>query len=209
MNILIIYAHPSNKSFTYKVLQTLLKALNMGNHQVEVSDLYKMKFQSDMTEEEYEREGFAKTELPLSEDVITEHRKIDWTDAIIFLYPVWWSDCPAKMKGWFDRVYSVGYAYGYDRNGGKVMKMKQIKLGLVICTAGHPNGFLEETGIAGSMRNVMLDDRLGVRFEKKEMMILGGTLELEKVANSHLEKIMNLGMNMDEFCNTLNIKNNA
>jgi NAD(P)H dehydrogenase (quinone) len=196
MNILIIYAHPSNKSFTYKILQTLLNALNMGNHQVEVSDLYKMKFQSDMTEEEYEREGFAKTELSLSEDVIAEHRKMEWADAIIFLYPVWWSDCPAKMKGWFDRVYSAGYAYGYDRNGEKVIKMKQIKLGLVICTAGHPNDFLEETGIAGSMRNVMLDDRLGVRFEKKEMIILGGTLELEKVANSHFEKIMNLGMNI-------------
>ncbi len=83
--------------------------------------------------------------------------------------------------------------------------MKHIKLGLVICTAGHPNDYLEETGIAGSMRNVMLDDRLGVRFEKKEMIILGGTLELEKVANSHLEKIMNLGINMDKFCNTLNI----
>jgi NAD(P)H dehydrogenase (quinone) len=158
-----------------------------------------------MTEEEYERERFAKTRLPLSEDVIAEHRKINWADCIVFLYPVWWSDCPAKMKGWFDRIYSAGYAYGYDRNGEKVIKMKQIKLGLVICTAGHPNDFLEETGIAGSMRNVMLDDRLGVRFEKKEMIILGGTLEYEKVANSHLEKIMNLGMNMDEFCNTLNI----
>jgi NAD(P)H dehydrogenase (quinone) len=79
------------------------------------------------------------------------------------------------------------------------MKMKQIKLGLVICTAGHPNDFLEETGIAESMRNVMLDDRLGVRFGKKEMIILGGTLALENVANSHLEKIMNLVINMNEF----------
>ncbi|GHT63335.1 hypothetical protein FACS189451_09850 [Bacteroidia bacterium] len=76
-------------------------------------------------------------------------------------------------------------------------------LTLLVKEAGHPNDFLEETGIAGSMRNVMLDDRLGVRFEKKEMMILGGTLEFEKVANSHLEKIMNLGMNMDKFCDTL------
>lgn len=158
-----------------------------------------MKFQSDMTEEEYEREGFAKTELPLSEDVIAEHRKIEWADCIVFLYPVWWSDCPAKMKGWFDRVYSVGYAYGYDQNGEKTLKMRKLKFGLVICTAGHPNDFLEETGIAESMRNVMLDDRLGIRFEKKEMIILGGTLELEKVADSHLEKIMISGMNIDKF----------
>jgi NAD(P)H dehydrogenase (quinone) len=97
VKVLIIYAHPSNKSFTYKVLQTLLNALKMSNHQVEISDLYRMEFQSDMTEEEYNREGFAKTELPLSGDVAAEHRKIEWADAIIFLYPVWWSDCPAKM----------------------------------------------------------------------------------------------------------------
>lgn len=49
------------------------------------------------------------------------------------------------------------------------------------------------------MRNVMLDDRLGVRFGKKELIIPGGTPELEKIANSHLEKIMNLGMNMNEL----------
>jgi NAD(P)H dehydrogenase (quinone) len=78
------------------VLQTWLKALKMGNHQVEISDLYKMKFQSDMTEKEYDREGFAKIELLLSEDVIEEHRKIDRADCIVFLYPVWWSDCSAK-----------------------------------------------------------------------------------------------------------------
>jgi hypothetical protein len=41
------------------------------------------------------------------------------------------------------------------------------------------------------------NERPEVRFEKKEMIILGGTLEPEKVADSHPEKIMNSGMNMD------------
>ena len=42
----------------------------------------------------------------------------------------------------------VGYAYGYDEEGNKVQKMKTIPYGLVICTAGHPNEFLDEIGIA-------------------------------------------------------------
>src|SRR6185436_1485780 len=125
----------------------------------------------------YEREGFARTELVLSRDILTEHEKIEKADCIIFLYPVWWSDCPAKLKGWFDRVYSVGYAYGQTES---FPKMKTIPFGLVICTAGHPNDFLNEIGMAQSMEKIMLEDRLGKRFENKEMLILGGTLELEK-----------------------------
>lgn len=186
MNILIVYCHPSKKSYTYQVFQQLKSVLVKQNWNIEISDLYEMNFESDMTENEYEREGFAKTELAVPADVLTEHYKIEKADCIVFLYPVWWSDCPAKLKGWFDRVYSVGYAYGQNEN---LPKMKSLKLGLAICTAGHPNEFLTEIGIAQSMQNIMLDDRLGKRFENKEMLILGGTLELEKVISEHMKQI--------------------
>jgi NAD(P)H dehydrogenase (quinone) len=174
------------------VLKQLVNALQKENHHVEISDLYDMNFQTDMTEQEYEREGFAKIDLPVSDDIAKEHEKIEQSDCIIFLYPVWWSDCPAKLKGWFDRVYSVGYAYGYDANGQKIQKMKKIKSGIVICTAGHSNEFLEETEIAESMRKVMLNDRLGERFDKKEMIILGGTLYIEEVEEFHTDCLRKL-----------------
>jgi NAD(P)H dehydrogenase (quinone) len=35
------------------------------------------------------------------------------------------------------------------------------------------------------MQTIMLDDRLGKRFENKEMLLLGGTLDIEKVIESH------------------------
>lgn len=189
MNILIVYSHPSKKSYTWRVLQQLKTVLDEGDHSVEISDLYSMNFSSDMTELEYEREGFAQLHLPLSDDIVAEHKKIEVADCIIFLYPLWWSDCPAKMKGWFDRVYSVGYAYGYDKQGQKISAMKKVKYGIVICTAGHPNDFLEETGIADSMRTIMINDRLGKRFENKEMLILGGTLDMKNVDELHRKSI--------------------
>ena len=99
--------------------------------------------------------------MSIPNDVLEEHGKIENADCIIFLYPVWWSDCPAMMKGWFDKVYSLGYAYGQV---AELPKMKIIKQGIVIYTAGHPNKFLEEIGIAQSMEKVMLEDRLGKRF---------------------------------------------
>ena len=117
MNVLIIYCHPSKESYTYQILKQLKESLKNGNIKFNISDLYEMDFQTDMTEQEYRREGFSNLELPISSDVLEEQKKIENADCVIFLYPVWWSDCPAKLKGWFDRVYSVGYAYGYDNKG--------------------------------------------------------------------------------------------
>lgn len=93
------------------------------------------------------------------------------------------------MKGWFDRVYSVGYAYGQKPD---LPKMKIVKYGIVICTAGHPNNFLAEIGIAQSMEKVMLEDRLGKRFQHKEMLILGGTLAIDNVREKHQEQVNEL-----------------
>ena len=197
MNILIVYAHPSKKSYTFQVLEHLKSQISKQNWNLEISDLYAMDFQSDMSEEEYEREGFAKTERPISKDVLDEHTKIEKADCIIFLYPVWWSDCPAKLKGWFDRVYSVGYAYGQNEAS---QKMKTIPYGVAICTAGHPNEFLEEINMARSMETIMLEDRLGKRFKNKEMLILGGTLELEKVMAKHFLEIEVIVERIRKYC---------
>ena len=197
MNILIIYCHPSKKSYSYQILEQLKSVIGKEKWNIEISDLYAMDFQGDMTEQEYEREGFANTGLPISKDIQIEHEKIERADCIIFLYPLWWSDCPSKLKGWFDRVYSVGYAYGYKSD---LPKMKTIKYGLAICTAGHPNEFLNENGITKSMETIMLNDRLGKRFENKEMLILGGTLDIENVRQKHKSEIENLTTKIKRYC---------
>lgn len=189
MNVLIIYCHPASRSYTFQVLEHLKKELTAQDHSIEISDLYAINFQSDMNEQEYEREGFSKVELPIPIDVKSEHQKIERADCIIFLYPVWWSDCPAKLKGWFDRVYSVGYAY---KQTGSLPGMKKIKYGVALCTAGYTNDFMTEIGIAQSMETVMLTDRLGNRFEEKEMIILGGTLNIESVRHEHQKLIKNM-----------------
>lgn len=200
MKVQIIYCHPSQKSYTAEILEQVKSNLIEENLAFEVSDLYAMNFQTDMSEAEYEREGFANLDLSIPDDVKEEHRKIEAADCIIFIYPVWWSDCPAKLKGWFDRVYAVGYAYGYDESKVKIQTMKTVPYGLVICTAGHPNEFLDEIGIAESMRNVMIDDRLGQRFIKKEMIILGGTLNKENVRPKHLATVNEIGKKIKEYC---------
>jgi len=200
MKVLIVYCHPSKESYTYQILHQLKKVLKKENMKFEISDLYEMDFQSDMTEQEYMREGLLNFKLPISPDVKKEHEKIENADCIIFLYPVWWSDCPAKLKGWFDRVYSVGYAYGHNKNGKERKKMKVVQYGISLCTAGHPNKFLDKIGIAKSMKNVMIDDRLGKRFIKKEMIILGGTIARENVEEEHSKIVEKIPERIKKYC---------
>jgi len=195
MKILLIYTHPSKGSFTYQVLQQFSKGLVEAGHQIELSDLYQIDFKTDMSEAEYFREGFSNTNLPIPKDIQIEHGKLRRADAVCFLYPIWWSDCPAKLKGWFDRVNTVGYAYSKTE---EPKEMKTIDKALVICMAGHPNELLEKNGIAESMRKVMLNDRLGNRFNQKKMIILGGTLRGDAIKEAHLQEAFSIGKNFEE-----------
>lgn len=65
-----------------------------------------------------------------------------------------------------------------------------------MCTAGHTVEYLEETGIAQSMRCIMLKDRLNnVGFTDVKMEILGGMVNKDDlIKRSNLEKAYSLGV---------------
>ncbi len=52
------------------------KELQKERVEFKVSDLYEMTFNGDMTEHEYNREGFSDLTLPILLDVQREHEKI-------------------------------------------------------------------------------------------------------------------------------------
>jgi multimeric flavodoxin WrbA len=52
------------------------------------------------------------------DDILTEQRKVADADLVIFHFPVWWFSMPAILKGWFDRVFSRGFAYSKGRKYG-------------------------------------------------------------------------------------------
>ncbi|MBN1287381.1 MAG: NAD(P)H-dependent oxidoreductase [Anaerolineae bacterium] len=194
MHVYVVFAHPSHRSFTYAVLQAFLRGLEDAGHSHELGDLYAMNFQSDMDPAQYDREVGMVPTAPVPEDVAAEHAKIDRAGALAFVYPVWWSDCPAKLKGWFDRVWTYGYAYTYE--GGEHLTHRiDIAKALVLCPAGHPIETLEANGIAGSMRCVMLNDRLrGVGVADAEMVILGNMVSGDPaVREANLQAAYRLG----------------
>ncbi len=194
MRAYILFAHPSRRSFSYEVLQSFIAGLYDSGHDYEIGDLYAMNFQSDMDQEQYRRETGMNPEAPVPADVRAEQDKIINADALVFIYPLWWSDCPAKLKGWFDRVYTLGFAYTYEQGQHAASKIRTSKA-LVICPAGHTEEHLEEIGIAESMRRVMLQDRLlGVGVKKASLEILGGmVLNDPKNRQKNLDRAYRLG----------------
>ena len=201
MHIYIIFAHPSKKPFTYAVLKSFIKGLTKTHHTFEIGDLYEMNFKSALDLHEYQRETSLDARTPLLENVRLEQMKVGRADALVFIYPVWWSDCPAKLKGWFDRVWSYGYAYFYDELGDHSISKINVEKALVLCPAGYPVEHLEQIGIAASMRRIMLNDRLlGVGIKQVKMEILGGMVANDDVIRKkNLERAYQLGAKFENI----------
>ena len=191
MKVFIVYCHPSADSFTREVRDSFIAGLESAGHSYILSDLYAMNFNGDIGEDEYKREAFYRRELPVPSDVRLEREKINASDAIVFIYPVFWSDAPAKLVGWFDRVWTFGFAYGDNRT------MKQLEKGLVLCIAGNTLEYFKTTGLGEAMKKVMLDDRLFDRVKSKEMIILEATSrelpERDLYRERHLKKAFEAG----------------
>jgi NAD(P)H dehydrogenase (quinone) len=198
MHVFIVYAHPSEDSFTRHVRDRFIAGLESAGHGYTLSDLYAMQFCGDMDEAEYRREACYRLEDPVPEDVRREQEKINRSDAIVFIYPLFWSDVPAKLKGWFDRVWTYGFAYGLQKDGRRAMK--QLEKGLVICSAGNTLDYFRRTGILESMERVMLNDRLFDRVKARELVILEATsrelASRETGWDRHLDRVFALGANL-------------
>lgn len=193
MNVFVVYCHPSKKSFTYEVYDNFLSGLKEAGHEIITSDLYEMNFRTDISEEEYLKETFYKADVPVAEDVRVEQEKIQTSDAIVFIYPVFWTEAPAKLVGWFDRVWTTGFAYNPEP------QMKILEKVLVIACAGKSMQTLNETGESIAMETVMLGDRIRNRAKKKEMVILDNVThwdeELrENIVPKHLSEAYRMGV---------------
>ena len=168
MKAFIVYCHPSEDSFTRNIRDYFIKGIIDSGNEYILSDLYKMNFQTDMTEKEYLRDANYLNTDDIASDVLAEHEKINASDAIVFIYPVFWTEAPAKLVGWFDRVWSYGFAYG-----DKTMKM--LDKALILCSAGNSLEHLEEFGLLDSMKKVMLGDRLFGRVKEAEFFVFDST----------------------------------
>lgn len=165
-NILIVYCHPSDNSFTFSVKEEFVRGLQDAGNTYEISDLYTMGFNPVMSEEEYLREAFYDNAQAVPDEILAEQKKIQEADSIVFIYPVFWTEAPAALVGWFQRVWTYGFAYGDDAT------MKKLEKALFLVTMGGSLGDPIRVEQVHAMQTVMLGDRINERAETTEMIIV-------------------------------------
>lgn len=106
---LIVFAHPESKnSHNGKILQIVKTKLDENKEETKIIDLYQEKFDPLVSKEEWGGAEPDKTVQKYQELVKGAKR-------IIFIYPVWWYGAPAILKGFFDRVFTNGFAYNFQK----------------------------------------------------------------------------------------------
>lgn len=148
MKILIVHAHPEPNSFNSSLVRSAVDWCAEQGFEVQVSDLYAMGFNPvggvhDFTHEapdffKYQLEQVKAIEQnSFSAELQLEMDKLQWCDVLIFNFPLWWFGLPAILKGWVDRVFAMGFAYG---NGKGVYENGVFpeKRGFCTITTGGP-----------------------------------------------------------------------
>lgn len=130
MNVLIVFAHPEQKSLNASLRDVAIAQLEADGHTVRLSDLYAQNWKAVVDREDFPAldphtrmivgaaSGSAYFGGSLTADVKAEQANLLWADTVIFQFPLWWFSMPAILKGWFDRVYALGFAYGVGEHNG-------------------------------------------------------------------------------------------
>lgn len=182
MNVLFVFAHPDTRSLNGSLRDVAVAQLETDGHAVQVSDLYAMNWKSEIDRTDFPAltpdsrlrvavaSGAAFATGALTADVVAEQEKLRRADAVILQFPIWWFSMPAILKGWVERVYSLGFAYGVgehsdsrwgDRYGEGVLAGKRA---MVIASAGGWPEHYSGRGINGPIDDLLFPINHGILF---------------------------------------------
>lgn len=154
MHHAVIFAHPNRDSFTASSAHAYRDAVRALGHEVIVRDLYGMGFNPLLKS----------NELPFSpdfhpaEDVVAERALLGTCDAFTFVYPFWLNSPPAMMKGYLERVFGFGFAYGGE--GHSYNPLLSGRKFLSFTSSGAPTAWVRQTGALDAMQ-MLFDAQFG------------------------------------------------
>ena len=177
MKTLLVLAHPRKNSLTAAVADIIAAGLEKNGHEVEWANLVEEGFDPILREEDepdWDNPGKA-----YSPAVRREMDRIERNDATVMVFPVYWWSVPAVLKGWIDRVWNNGWAYG-DAS------FPQRRVWMIGIAGNSASGFAGK-GYDSAM-SAQLDlgvlDYCGV--QERRFELLYGSIEGE----SHVERIL-------------------
>lgn len=171
--MLWISAHPEPCSLNGNLRRDGIDHLRQTGHTVIGSDLYAMGWDPVL----HARDGGHRPESGSSlfavsadtreayiaetqpSDIAREQEKLREADAIIVQFPLWWYGMPAILKGWFDRVFVSGFAFGTDPETGHRLRFEQGpfvgKRALAVTTLGDRPQAIGPRGKSGELSELL------------------------------------------------------
>lgn len=140
MHVLAVISHPHPQSFSHAILERFCSGARSAGHSYEIADLYREGFDPVMSNRDLEQFGG----VPMPADVLAEQARVERSDALCLIFPIWWYGMPAMMKGWLDRVWSTGWAYIWKHDPeGSLLKARPLT---VLIPTGASKELIEKYG---------------------------------------------------------------
>ena len=187
MNVLAIYAHPNPQSFNHALLEEFRRGLEEAGHSLEVIDLYAIDF--DPCLGGVDLAGYEGAPPP--EDVKEQQAKVVAADALAFFFPVWWYAPPAILKGWFDRVFTIRFAFNFGEEG--LDGLLKHEKALIFNTTMGPEEFYTQAGFGEAMTKLMVSSIQTCGIQNVEHVFLNNVMGPAEVRKAHLEKVYRMG----------------
>lgn len=135
----IIFAHPRSQSFTSSVAHAYAKTCITLGYQTVVRDLYRMEFSPCLKASELPFDS----DFTPGSDVVAERKLLSDADVFALIYPFWLNAPPAMLKGYLDRVFGFGFAYGKDGRSTPLLQGRSL---ITFSSSGAPLSWVQETG---------------------------------------------------------------
>ncbi|HIW90429.1 MAG TPA: NAD(P)H-dependent oxidoreductase [Candidatus Corynebacterium avicola] len=171
--VLWVSAHPEPRSLNGQLRRDGIDHLRRADYHVVESDLYAMGFDPVIRPPEAAPEGSGRAQVfhvsddtrrayidgTQSPEIAIEQEKIRRADAVVIQFPLWWYSMPAILKGWFDRVFVSGFAFGTDPVTGRRLRFEQGpfvgKRALVVTTLGDRPRAIGPRGKSGELTELL------------------------------------------------------
>lgn len=136
----VIVAHPNADSLSLAIAGRYAAAVGRLGHTALVRDLYRMDFDPRLKAGELP----GGRDFGPAPDVVAEREQIADADVFAFVYPFWFNAPPAMLKGYVDRVFSLGF--GYEPVFGGTSPLLEGRRLISFTTSGAPERWVHSTG---------------------------------------------------------------
>lgn len=126
-------ANPDNESFTAALAKAYADGARAAGHEVRLTNIGDMKFDPIL------HKGY-KVIQAYEPDLVKFQEDVRWSNHFVTVFPIWWSDVPALLKGLIDRAWMPGFAFNFRKGliPGWYRRLKGRSARVIATSDTHP-----------------------------------------------------------------------